>query len=87
MLANQAKFDVSLPLPGSLWNNYLVWSTTLETNFPYDECSGFCYFQDPNPSECGFAVSDIANGIPQIPFEGTDKISQLLSIHTYILSY
>ena len=62
-LANQAKFDVTLPLPGSLWNNYLVWSTTLETNFPDDECGGFCYFQDPDPSECSFAVSDTTNGI------------------------
>ena len=62
-LANEAKFDVTLSLPGSLWNNYLVWSTTLETNFPADECSGFCYFHDPDPSECSFAVSDSENGI------------------------
>ena len=54
---------MALPLPGSLWNNYLVWSTTLETNFPDDECGGFCYFQDPDPSECSFAVSDTTNGI------------------------
>ena len=62
-LANQAKFDVALPLPGSLWNNYLLWSTTLETNFPYEECGGFCYFHHPDPSECTFAISDSENSI------------------------
>jgi hypothetical protein len=55
------KFDITVQLPGSVWNNFTLWSTTLETSNESDECAGFCYFQDPNPLECGMAVAQ--NGI------------------------
>ena len=70
-LANTAKFDVAIPLPGSLWNNYLIWSTNLETNFPDDECGGFCYFHDPDPSECTFAVADVTDPTNRICYMGS----------------
>ena len=70
-LANTAKFDVAIPLPGSLWNNYLLWSKSLETDFPDDECGGFCYFHDPDPSECTFAVADVTDPTNRICYMGS----------------
>ena len=71
ILANTAKFDLALPLPGSLWNNYFLWSKSLETNFPDDECGGFCYFHDPDPSECTFAVADVSDPTNRICYMGS----------------
>ena len=71
ILANTAKFDLALPLPGSLWNNYFLWSKSLETNFPDDECGGFCYFHDPDPSECSFAVADVSDPSNRICYMGS----------------
>ena len=62
---------MALPLPGSLWNNYFLWSKSLETNFPDDECGGFCYFHDPDPSECSFAVADVSDPTNRICYMGS----------------
>ena len=55
---NQGRFDHKYNLPGSLWNDFVFWSTTLETSNFEEECSAFCYFQHPDPIECSFAVFD-----------------------------
>ena len=56
---NNAKFDGQMSLPGSLLNNYILWSTNLVTDDPVLECSGLCLFHDPDPKECQLAVTNL----------------------------
>ena len=58
---DSVKFDGEYTLPGSLWNDYILWNITLDTENTAEECIGFCYFQVPDPFECTFAVADTDN--------------------------
>ena len=60
---NTVKFDGNFTLPGSLWNEYILWNIALETANTAEECTGFCYFQHPDPIECSFAVADTTNAM------------------------
>ncbi len=66
------KFDFTLDLPGSFWNDHILWITDMETDNFNDECAGFCYFRHPDPQPCAFAIVGADSKCYQGSFDATN---------------